>query len=348
MIWLWGVPAWARRPDRGRSELCDGTGQTRRGDWRRRPLLSSRGRRSEPGRMGCLLLSSNERERPMLTRRQLIVVGITMVGVAVVGGCAEGAREGMARTSTRTPTPVRSIARGADGRFSLDPADRALPKSLRTLSPGRASDVFGLKRLGLGWIGDFAFSPDGLVLAEGTWAGLIRILDSRSGGELARWLAHRDSIRSVGFSADGTRLASGSGSGRVGIWDPDTGLGLLKLDGHSGVVSDVAFSPDGRLVASASHDDTVKLWDPVTGQELRTLGGDGDLIVHVAFSSDGGLLASANVNKTVTLWHPKTGRKLRTLEGHTNVVVALAFSPDGKLLASGGADGAIWLWGVPG
>jgi len=64
-----------------------------------------------------------------------------------------------------------------------------------------------------------AFSPDGRLLASGSWGGtIIRLWDVAS-GQLVRTLeGHTSRVHSVAFAPDGHLLASGSGDGTIRLW----------------------------------------------------------------------------------------------------------------------------------
>ena len=233
-----------------------------------------------------------------------------------------------------------------------------------------------------GSVRSVAFSPDGKILASGSYDETIRLWNPYTGAHIRTLEGHKESVNSVAFSPDGQILASGGGwwdedDHTIRLWNPYTGAHIRTLEGHTGSVRSVAFSPDGQILASASSDKNINLWDVDTGTlyrqtvygsgivehgygqmeiDLRDFGG---VFTSVAFSPYGNILTGGNTDNTIYLWDldTDTGSHLRTLEGHTSYapaaysrlpvgVTSVAFSPDGQRLASGGGyeDRTIRLW----
>lgn len=196
-----------------------------------------------------------------------------------------------------------------------------------------------------------AISPDGQLLASGSFDTTIKIWNPKTGESLLTLNGHSDSeelVSSVAIARDGTTLVSGSNSygGTIKIWNLQTGELLNSLPKNIEGVASVAISPDGGAIASGSEDATVKLWDLGSGTLQATLSGHRGTVRSVAFSPDGQVLASGSEDGTVKLWNRNGGALLATLTGHSGIVYSIAFSPDGKTLASGSGDGTIKLWNV--
>ncbi|BAY21184.1 WD-40 repeat protein [Calothrix sp. NIES-2100] len=191
-----------------------------------------------------------------------------------------------------------------------------------------------------------AFSPDGKLLASGSYDQTIKLWNFHK-GECSKTLTGNNSwLRSVAFSPNGKILASGSADTTVRLWDIHTGECLRTLTGHTKVVLSVAFSPDNQTLASGSGDHTIRLWNIHTGECLKILSQHNSYVESVAFSLDNQILASGSGDQTIRLWNINTGECLKTLHAHNIWINSVAFSPDGQTLASCGGDQKVKLWNI--
>jgi WD40 repeat protein len=189
-----------------------------------------------------------------------------------------------------------------------------------------------------------ATSPDGTIVASGSWDGTVKILDIASGEEKAAYLKYGKKIYSVAFSPNGQWLAIAGELGAVYLWEwKKADSQVHVLDQHAAWVSAVAFDPSGTRIVSGSGDGSLQIWDSGTYEKLATLKGHEDWVSSVAFSPDGMTMASAGWDMQIKLWRSDLrSSSLRSTVSDQNVL-ALAFEPGGATLATGGPNGEIAL-----
>ncbi len=189
-----------------------------------------------------------------------------------------------------------------------------------------------------------AYSPDGSMLATGSYDNTIKIWDTWNGTVVRTLKGHTLEVNAVSFSPDGKSLASGSSDKTVKIWDLKTGVTTETIS-FSGYISNVTFSPDGKKLAISSLETAIKIWDVESKKITLVLEGHSKLVRKVAFSPDGRTLASCSLDATVKLWDARSGSLISTLPS-VSQVRCVAFSPDGNSLATASSDktASIWDW----
>src|SRR5207245_3166098 len=117
-----------------------------------------------------------------------------------------------------------------------------------------------------GGIETVAFSPDGRLLATGTYEPALRLWDVASGKLIHRFDASTaGSFNAVAFSPDGRMLAANNPRApSILLWEVATWQERRRIFGHRGGVVSLCFSPDGRRLASGSKDGTAMVWDVCT------------------------------------------------------------------------------------
>ncbi|MEG3903058.1 serine/threonine protein kinase [Microcoleus sp. B4-C5] len=194
------------------------------------------------------------------------------------------------------------------------------------------------------FVNSLAISPDGKILASGSWDKTIKIWDLETTELIGTLTGHSDRVNSVAISYDGKMLVSGSSDETIKFWNLHNGDLLCTFPGHSMEVNSVAINPKGLVIASCGGaDNTIKLWNLRSGELLRTLKGHSDNVNAVVFSPDGKILASGSSDATSKVWDVESGKLLRTLSGLNVGVNSVAIAPDGQILASVSNDYTIKL-----
>lgn len=165
-----------------------------------------------------------------------------------------------------------------------------------------------------------AISPDGKILATGSWDKRVMLWNHDTGRWLRTLDGHQGAVHCVAFSPDGRQLASGSTDSTVRLWDVATGQPREVFEAHSASVNSVAFSPDGTILAAGSNDQTVTLWYLGKDREPESLA-TGAAVTSVAFSPDGDTLAAGSGN-TVRLWRTAGGEGSKELNLLADLEVA--------------------------
>ncbi|MEG4330879.1 serine/threonine protein kinase [Microcoleus sp. AT9_A2] len=194
------------------------------------------------------------------------------------------------------------------------------------------------------FVNSLAISPDGQILASGSWDKTIKIWNLETAELIGTLTGHSDRVNSVAISYDGKMLVSGSSDETIKFWNLHNGDLLCTFPGHSMEVNSVAINPKGLVIASCGGaDNTIKLWNLRSGELLRTLRGHSDNVNAVVFSPDGKILASGSSDATSKVWDVESGKLLRTLSGLNVGVNSVAIAPDGQILASVSNDYTIKL-----
>ena len=219
-----------------------------------------------------------------------------------------------------------------------------------------------------------AFSPDGSILAAGSYAahgneGTVRLWKMPEGRTVGQPLVSRPEgsdltgdggVNDVAFSPDGGLLAWSVGDGVV-LWDLEKAElhDVLKVD-SSDKLTGLAFSGAGSpVLAAGSKSGAIWRWDVESLKSFgKPLRGHSRGVDGLAFSPDGKALLSLNEDDSVIRWNldsshfkpglPGPGPMARHLvPPFGDSVIALAFSPpDGSLVAARGLTTGLAVWDV--
>lgn len=201
-------------------------------------------------------------------------------------------------------------------------------------------------------------SPDGQLVAQGTFSGevvVIDVSDPTAPEPVGAPLGGSEAlVEAVAFDPSGALLAAGGVDTAVRIWRvgdlPDADP-IAVLEDPSEVVLNLAWSPSGRYLAAPSADNHVYLFDlsdPTAPISLGRVGGFESETYGAAFTPDEAVLATAGSDAIVALWDltdPSAPQPIGApLTGPSGRIFELAFDPEGRRLAASVTDGSLWLW----
>ena len=169
-------------------------------------------------------------------------------------------------------------------------------------------DIVWMRGGHTGYVSSVAFSPDGSLIASGSWDHTIKLWRVSDGALVATLTGHTWEVYSVAFSPDGSLIASGSEDATIRLWRVSDGALLRTYDQETGtqetgtgVVLSIQFSPNGQLFGYGRDDATVVVARNPFARREGDVNGDGcvdgsDLLaVLLAFGNTGsGLLEDLN------------------------------------------------------
>src|SRR5262249_39822842 len=115
----------------------------------------------------------------------------------------------------------------------------------------------------LAWVVCVAFSPDGKILASGTYDSTVKLWDVPTGKERAtlEGFDNNEGIDSLGFSPDGRTLACVDYD-NLYIFDMARGKKAVQINPYADGIRSAEFPPDGRLLALCGrYAATVRVWE---------------------------------------------------------------------------------------
>jgi WD40 repeat protein len=196
-----------------------------------------------------------------------------------------------------------------------------------------------------GTVASAAISPDGKLIATGSWDRSAKLWDAATGRAIRKInRAHGGYINSVEFSPDGRRLLTASDDGTARLWDVATGQPVGDpLHGHKARLIGATYSKDGSRILTVSGDATGRVWDPATGQS-KELKGHEWAVLCGQFSTEGDRVITGSQDKSAIIWDAKTSKPILKLEGHTAAVTSVALSRDGTRALTGSQDNTAKVW----
>jgi hypothetical protein len=195
-----------------------------------------------------------------------------------------------------------------------------------------------------------ALSPDGKLLATGSYDQKIKLWNVASGSELRTLSGHNGAVFDISFRPDGRILASASADRTVKLWDVASGERRDTLSQAVKEVYSVVFSSDGTHLFAAGADNRIRVWQisdtaaETTNPILESRFAHDGAILKLTLSRNGQSLLSSASDGTVKLWDTATVAERLLLEPQPDWGSALTFISDDKEVVVGRLDGSLQFY----
>lgn len=170
-----------------------------------------------------------------------------------------------------------------------------------------------------------AFSPDGKILATGSFDQGIQIFDISRAEEVKTFILPRGPTFALAFSPDGQVLAGTYGGETIGLWDLITGEERFIFH-EKGI--HLAYAFDGKTIAIGTTDGQAKLYDTTSGKMMLAIQAHPKNLQGLEFHPTESLLATSGKDG-VKLWNIITGQEIGSWD---YPAFSMVFSQDGKSL----------------
>ncbi len=269
------------------------------------------------------------------------------------------------------PDYFRDVAWTSDDRMIA--ASSAESIKVWTLNPTAELRTFTIDS-----VSSNVFSPDGRLLAGGSYDGTLSIWELSSGRCLWSNPAHAEGVASIGFDSRCAKIVSVGNDGSIKVWSVSDGKLVREAPVSKRAIDGCAVSADARVVALGGEGG-LTLIDLRTGKQRQGKISDEAWINTAVFAAAGTALATGDSDGIVRLWSSRTAKEIcevsRLFGNSTQIkpslnesasrrslgvgpnssnpsrtgpdfIRSLAFGRGDSLLAAGTTDGSVAVWKV--
>lgn len=215
-----------------------------------------------------------------------------------------------------------------------------------TLFRAATGEVFKTLRGQKDSVYSLRLSPDGSMLATGSYDNTIALWDVAS-GELLRTLdGHGGAIFDLAFRFDGKVLASASGDRTVKLWNVADGSRLDTLKESTKELYALTISPDGTRIAAAGVDNRIRVWQissdarEGTNPLLYSQFAHESAVLRLDWSSDGQTIVSTAEDRFIKVWNADDMSIRAVLEKQPDWATGVAILPSSDRVVVGRIDGS--------
>jgi len=122
------------------------------------------------------------------------------------------------------------------------------------------------------------------------------------------WVAHHNSVFTVGYTHDFRTLLSGSRDARLKAWDAGNQYTQEgEVVAHLYAINHIAFSQDGKYFVTCSLDKSIKVWEAGSLKLLKVIdktrhAGHGTSVNKLLWTSFDNQLVSGSDDRTINVW----------------------------------------------